>query len=151
MLKKKVDKAFSILEKINQDNEKERNKQEKETIHKKKNNNTNTTKDTIKDNKLINNNQSKTNNQINNSQLKINNQINDTKLQEIISNPEFYIQLMSFLLFIKQKYPYELKALKYFLTSYEPIEERVMLAYLYFWFAIHMYLISQSIPSIKYK
>lgn len=141
MLKKKVDKAFSILEKINKDNEKERNKQEKEKINQKDNK-----KDTKKNNKLIDNNQLNEN-----YQLKINNQINDTKLQEIISNPEFYIQLMSFLLFIKQKYPYELKALKYFLTSYEPIEERVMLAYLYFWFAIHMYLVSQSIPSIKYK
>ena len=127
MLKKKVDKAFSILERINQDNEKE------------KNNKTDTKKNTIKDIKLS------ENNQLNK------NQINDTKLQEIINKPEFYIQLMSFLLFIKQKYPHELKALKYFLTSYEPIEERVMLAYLYFWFGIHMYLISQSIPSIKYK
>ena len=134
MLKKKVDKAFSILEKINQYNEKEKNKQEKEKINKKDNK-----KDTKKDIKLSDNNQLNKN------------QINDTKLQEIISNPKFYIQLMSFLLFIKQKYPYELKALKYFLTSYEPIEERVMLAYLYFWFGIHMYLVSQSIPSIKYK
>ena len=58
---------------------------------------------------------------------------------------------MSFLLFIKQKYPHELKSLKYFLTSYEPIENRVMLAYLYFCFAIHIYLVSQSIPSIKNK
>ena len=139
MLKKKVDKAFSILEKINQDNEKEQKKQEKEALHQKKINKTDTKKNTIKDIKLS------ENNQLNK------NQINDTKLQEIISKPEFYIQLMSFLLFIKQKYPYELKALKYFLTSYEPIEERVMLAYLYFWFGIHMYLISQSIPSIKYK
>ena len=139
MLKKKVDKAFSILEKINQDNEKEQKKQEKEVLHQKKINKTDTIKNTIKDIKLSDNNQLNKN------------QINDTKLQEIISKPEFYIQLMSFLLFIKQKYPYELKALKYFLTSYEPIEERVMLAYLYFWFGIHMYLISQSIPFIKYK
>jgi len=139
MLKKKVDKAFSILEKINQDNEKEQKKQEKEALHQKKINKTDTIKNTIKDIKLSDNNQLNKN------------QINDTKLQEIISKPEFYIQLMSFLLFIKQKYPYELKALKYFLTSYEPIEERIMLAYLYFWFGIHMYLISQSIPSIKYK
>ena len=139
MLKKKVDKAFSILERINQDNEKEQKKQEKEVLHQKKINKTDTIKNTIKDIKLSDNNQLNKN------------QINDTKLQEIISKPEFYIQLMSFLLFIKQKYPYELKALKYFLTSYEPIEERVMLAYLYFWFGIHMYLISQSIPFIKYK
>ena len=139
MLKKKVDKAFSILERINQDNEKEQKKQEKEALHQKKINKTDTKKNTIKDIKLS------ENNQLNK------NQINDTKLQEIINKPEFYIQLMSFLLFIKQKYPHELKALKYFLTSYEPIEERVMLAYLYFWFGIHMYLISQSIPFIKYK
>ena len=139
MLKKKVDKAFSILEKINQDNEKEQKKLEKEALYQKKINKTDNIKNTIKDIKLSDNNQLNKN------------QINDTKLQEIISKPEFYIQLMSFLLFIKQKYPYELKALKYFLTSYEPIEERVMLAYLYFWFGIHMYLISQSIPSIKYK
>ena len=77
MLKTKVDKAFSILERINQDNEKEKNKQEKAMINQK-----NTKKDTKKDNKLTNNNQLNKN------------QINDTKLQEIISNPEFYIQLM---------------------------------------------------------
>jgi hypothetical protein len=141
MLKKKVDKAFSILERINQENEEDKDKLEKEKINK-----TNYKKNCKKDNTLT------LNNQLNESyQLKTNNQINDDKLQKIISNPEFYIQLMSFLLFIKHKYPYELKALKYFLTSYEPIEERVMLAYLYFWFAIHMYLVSQSIPSIKYK
>ena len=147
MLKKKVDKAFSILERINQDNEEEKNKIDKEKRNQ-KDNKKDVKKDNKKDNKLIDNNK----NQLNeNYQLKTNNQINDEKLQEIIINPQFYIQLMSFLLFIKHKYPYELKALKYFLTSYEPIEERVMLAYLYFWFAIHMYLVSQSIPSIKYK
>ena len=139
MLKKKVDKAFSILERINQDNEKEQKKQEKEALHQKKINKTDTIKNTIKDIKLSDNNQLNKN------------QINNTKLQEIISKPEFYIQLMSFLLFIKQKYPHELKSLKYFLTSYEPIENRVMLAYLYFCFAIHIYLVSQSIPSIKNK
>ena len=32
MLKKKVDKAFSILERINQDNEKEQKKQEKKKL-----------------------------------------------------------------------------------------------------------------------
>ena len=114
MLKKKVDKAFSILERINQDNEKEQKKQEKEALHQKKINKTDTIKNTIKDIKLSDNNQLNKN------------QINNTKLQEIISKPEFYIQLMSFLLFIKQKYPHELKSLKYFLTSYEPIENRVM-------------------------
>ena len=140
MLKKNINKAFSILERLNLEEE-ERKSQQKEIEHKK----------TLKK-KEIKHNKEKSNQQLNNNyKLKTNNQINNEKLQELINKPEFYIQLMSFLLFIKQKYPYELKALKYFLTSYEPIEERVMLAYLYFWFGIHMYLISQSIPSIKYK
>lgn len=140
MLKKNINKAFSILERLNIEEE-ERKSQQKEIEH----------ENTLKK-KEIKNNKEKNNQQLNdNYQLKTHNQINNEKLQEIIENPQFYIQLMTFLLFIKQKYPYELKALKYFLTSYEPIEERVMLAYLYFWFGIHMYLVSQSIPSIKYK
>ena len=150
MLKNKIDKAFSILERLNQENEEEKEKEEKEKEERKKiNKNNNDTNDTIIDS----NNQLNEHNYLNNNfqQLQENDKVNEAKLNEIVSSPQFYMQLISFLLFIKQKYPSELKALKYLLTSYEPMEERVVLTYMFFCFGIHIYIASQSIQPIKYK
>ena len=124
MLKNKVNKAFSILERINQEKEEEEEK------------NQNLEQDKLEQQQ---------------TQLYSNRSNHDEQLKNIITNPQFYLKLVSFLLFIKQQYPNELTSLKYFLMNHEPFEERIVIAYLFLCFGIHIYIVSQSITPIKDK
>tara|TARA_B100000902_G_scaffold356783_2_gene370725 strand:+ start:10728 stop:11126 length:399 start_codon:yes stop_codon:yes gene_type:complete len=130
MLRNKVNKAFSILERINQEKEEEEEK------------NQNLEQDKLKQDKLE---------QQQQDQLYSNRLNHDEQLKNIITNPQFYLKLVSFLLFIKQQYPNELTSLKYFLMNHEPFEERIVIAYLFLCFGIHIYIVSQSITPIKDK
>lgn len=162
MLKKELGKACSILERINKENHEEEYKNKKEDkivkeiaqLFFKNYTNANST-----NNNLLHSNSphTKENNKFNTYLINKhdNNKINTTKinafeLNNLINNPNLYIHLIINLFIIKQKYPYELKVLKYFLTSHKPIEERLILSFLYIWFAIHIYYMNQNIPSIKY-
>ena len=131
MLKNKVNKAFSILERINQEKEEEEEGK-----------NQNLEQNKLKQDKLE---------QQQQAQLYSNRSNHDEQLKNIITNPQFYLKLVSFLLFIKQQYPNELTSLKYFLMNHEPFEERIVIAYLFLCFGIHIYIVSQSITPIKDK
>ena len=114
MLRNKVNKAFSILERINQEKEEEEKK------------NQNLEQDKLKQDKLeqqqdkLEQQQAQLEQQ---AQLYSNRSNHDEQLKNILTNPQFYLKLVSFLLFIKQQYPNELTSLKYFLMNHEPFEE----------------------------
>tara|TARA_B100000927_G_C16105265_1_gene324879 strand:- start:148 stop:531 length:384 start_codon:yes stop_codon:yes gene_type:complete len=124
MFSKKMNKALSILERLNNERDKE-----------------------IKKEKLEREEQEKLKLEKNNIQIR--NENNKTQLDTIISNPQFYVQLVSFLLFIKKEYPNELKNLKHLLTSSENFENKIMLAYIFLCFGIQIYIISQNVIPLK--
>ena len=143
MLKNKVNKAFSILERINQEKEEEEKKNQKLKQDKLKQGKLEQQQDKLEQQ------QDKLEKQ--QAQLYSNRSNHDEQLKNIITNPQFYLKLVSFLLFIKQQYPNELTSLKYFLMNHEPFEERIVIAYLFLCFGIHIYIVSQSITPIKDK